>query len=198
VGVESSNLFFSTITRPVRVFLFHAFSFQPVESQVISMKKTLAAVFSVLFFTNVLASGYEPVEECAFYRFYVGSAGTIVLPQGGSDIGRLGGGALRAGYYLTEFWAVEAEAALLENAAGYGARVLWHWWGYERFDPFFTGGAKGFAGRGCDEVGPALGVGAFYHLTDRVSLRFDAESMLALDDGSEVDYSLAFGIQWYF
>ena len=136
-------------------------------------------------------------EECEFHRCYIGSAATAVLPQGGSDSRRLGGGMLSGGWYFAEFWAVEADASLLEDSVGFGARVLWHWWGYERFDPFFTAGARGVAG-GDDRAGPAAGVGAFYHLTERWSLRFDAESYLGLDGDRAVDHSLSLGLQFFF
>jgi hypothetical protein len=162
------------------------------------MKRSLIAAFLFLFSLAMPVVGGEIGEESEFHRFYLGSSGTVFLPQGGGDARRLGGASLRAGYYLTEFWAVEAEAAALENFAGYAARLLWHWWGYERFDPFFTCGVKGVSGRGYDDLGPQFGTGAFYHLTDRVSLRFDAESMVGMNGGAEVDYSLSLGLQFFF
>lgn len=158
----------------------------------------ISAVLTAALFFSSPALGEEIGEECEFHRFYLGSAGTVVLPQGGGDIRRLGGASFRAGCYLTEFWSVEAEASLLENYAGYGARLLWHWWGYERFDPFFTVGAKGVSGRGYDDLGPQFGAGAFYHLTERVSLRFDAEATVGLNGDTAVDYSLSLGLQFFF
>ena len=140
-------------------------------------------------------AGFSAEEECAFDRFYAGSGAMLVLPGGGSRMRRLGGGAARAGYYLAEFWAVEAEAAALENFAGLSAAVLWHWWGYERFDPFFTFGAKGWVGHGDGQLGPKAGLGSFYHLTDSWSLRFDADVTLGLDTEAETVYSVSAGVQ---
>lgn len=150
----------------------------------------------------LIAAGGAWAEASAFEedvveleRWYVGGAGTVVLPQGGAGMRRLGGASARFGYYLTEFWAVEGEAAWLENAAGLAAGALWHWWGYVRFDPFFTFGVRGWI-RG--DVGPKAGVGAFYHLTESLSLRFDADATLALDGETAMVYSVSGGLQWSF
>ena len=134
-------------------------------------------------------------EECEFDRWYAGAGAVMTLPEGGSSMRRLGGGAVRAGYYFAEFWAVETEAAALENFAGLSADVLWHWWGYERFDPFFTFGAKGWIGHDRGQVGPKAGIGSFYHLTDTWSIRFDADLTLGVDGGCETLYTLCAGIQ---
>ena len=63
-------------------------------------------------------------EEVGFDRWYVGVAGQMMLPQGGSRLHHVGGAALRGGYYLTEDWALEGEVAWLENSAGLSAAVL--------------------------------------------------------------------------
>ena len=139
---------------------------------------------------------------------YVGASGTLLLPQGGSRLHRVGGASVRGGYYLTEDLAVEGEAAWLEDVAGLAAGALWHWqgaslygdlFGYSRFDPFFTVGAKGWIGRrGAGQVGPKAGLGAFYHLTDNWSLRAEADATLGLDVETEVDYTVSAGVQYSF
>ena len=138
---------------------------------------------------------------------YVGVSGTMLLPQGGSKMHRLGGAALRVGQCLTDDWAVEGEAAWLENAAGLSAQALGHFqgwslygdlFGYSRFDPFVTLGAKGWIGRGCGQVGPKAGLGAFYHLTDSWSLRTDADATLGLDVNCEMLYTLSLGVCYSF
>ena len=143
-------------------------------------------------------AGFACEEECPFDRFYVGAGAMLVLPEGGSQMRRLGGAAARGGYYLTEFWSAEAEAASLENFAGLSASVLWHWWGYERLDPFFTFGVKGWIGHGKDQLGPKAGIGSFYHLTDSWSLRFDADATLGLETETETVYSVSAGFQYCF
>ncbi len=138
-------------------------------------------------------------------EWYAGGAAQLVLPQGGSHMRRLGGGAARVGRYLSESLAVECEAAWLENTCGLSARAQWHlhgWrefdmlFGYERFDPFVTGGARGWIRDG--QLGPSAGVGAFYYLTDSWALRFDADATLGLDTDVEMVYALSAGVQWFF
>ncbi|MBR4937685.1 MAG: hypothetical protein IKZ22_02280 [Kiritimatiellae bacterium] len=155
----------------------------------------LAPVFAIRAAED---AGFSGIEECEMNRRYVGAGAMIVLPEGDSDIRRLGGASVRCGYYFAEFWAAEAEVAALENHAGLSLDVLWHWWGYERFDPFFTFGAKGWIGRGGDQFGPELGTGFFYHLTDSWSLRCDADITLGLENETETVYTISAGFQYSF
>ena len=161
------------------------------------MKNKSAALFLVF----CLASSVLSAET------YVGLSGSVTLPQGGSRMHRVGGAAIRGGTYLTEDWAVEGEVAWLENFAGLGVQALGHFqgwslygdlFGYSRFDPFVTLGAKGWIGHGCGQVGPKAGLGAFYHLTDNWSLRADADATLGLESDCEMLYSLSAGVQYSF
>ena len=138
---------------------------------------------------------------------YVGVSGQMLLPQGGSKMHRIGGAALRVGSYLNEDWALEGEAAWMENAAGLAVQALGHvqgWslygdlFGYSRFDPFVTLGAKGWIGHGAGQVGPKAGLGAFCHLTDSWSLRADADATLGLEANCEMLYSIGVGVQCSF
>lgn len=137
-------------------------------------------------------------EECVLDRFYAGISGAMMLPEGGADARRLAGSELRFGWYPVEFWALEGSFSVLEDSLGAGVQVLRHWWGYERFDPFFTFGARGWFGEGASDLGPKAGIGAFYHINDEFSLRFDADATLALDGAEDVFYTLAVGLQWSF
>lgn len=161
------------------------------------MKNKSAALFLVF----CLASSVLSAET------YVGLSGSVTLPQGGSRMHRVGGAAIRGGTYLTEDWAVEGEVAWLENFAGLGVQALGHFqgwglygdlFGYSRFDPFVTLGAKGWVGDGCGQVGPKAGLGAFYHLTDSWSLRADADATLGLEANCEMLYSISAGFQYAF
>lgn len=161
------------------------------------MKNKSAALFLVF----CLASSVLSAET------YVGLSGSVTLPQGGSRMHRVGGAAIRGGTYLTEDWAVEGEVAWLENFAGLGVQALGHFqgwglysdlFGYSRFDPFVTLGAKGWVGDGCGQVGPKAGLGAFYHLTDSWSLRADADATLGLETNCEMLYSIGIGVQYSF
>lgn len=132
----------------------------------------------------------------ALTAVYIGAAGSLLLPQGGGDMDRLGGGLFRAGVYVNDFWAFEAEAGLMERKAQLGVQCVWHWWGYERLDPFFTFGAKGWIDDG--DAGPCGGIGAFYHLDEHWSLRADAGATLGIERESEMIYQFAFGVQYEF
>lgn len=154
-----------------------------------------------MFLVFCLASSVLSAET------YVGLSGSVTLPQGGSRMHRVGGAAIRGGTYLTEDWAVEGEVAWLENFAGLGVQALGHFqgwglygdlFGYSRFDPFMTLGAKGWVGDGCGQVGPKAGLGAFYHLTDSWSLRADADATLGLETNCEMLYSISAGFQYAF
>ena len=136
-----------------------------------------------------------------------GVSGALTLPEGGSRLRRLGGVALRAGCDVSENVALEGEAAWAEDFASLAAQGLWHlqgaslydyYFGYSRFDPFVTGGVRGWIGRDGGQVGPKLGVGAFYHLTDAWSLRVDADATLGLETNCEMLYSLSAGVQYSF
>ena len=163
-------------------------------------------IFAVALIVPCLAfSSFAEEEAGGETGWYTGAAAQLVLPQGGSRMHRLGGGAARVGYYFTGSLALEAEAAWLENVVGLSARALWHLhgleefnmlFGYERFDPFLTFGARGWIHDG--QVGPSAGVGAFYYLTDSWALRFDADATLGLDTDVETAFTLSAGLQYSF
>jgi len=155
-------------------------------------------VVAIAAFLSALA--LPAMCEC----MYVGAEGALLLPQGGAGMRRAGGAALRCGAYVSESWAVECEASLLENYAGVGAGMLGHWsgwslydrfFGYSAFDPFVVFGARLMSG---GHAGPSAGVGAFYHLGESWSVRAQGEAMLDLHDGAEADYRLSVGLQCAF
>ena len=154
------------------------------------------AFFAMVALAVFAARAAYDEEACDFDRFYVGMAETVVIPQGGGRMSQHTGAAFRLGCYLTEMWAIEGEAAWIADRAGLGAKALWHWWGYERLDPFFTFGARGWTNDG--QVGPSGGVGAFYHITESLSLRLDADATLGVESQVEMVYSLAAGLQFSF
>lgn len=137
---------------------------------------------------------YDYVEY-DYERWSVSAEATLVLPQGGAKLRRLGGAMARVGYYIDDAWLLEGTAAWLEDAAGLGVDALWHWWLYEPFDPFFTVGVNGWIDGG---VGPSLGWGCFWHFDDNWSLRVDVTATLDLEGAVETLYTLALGIQYAF
>lgn len=164
----------------------------------------LVSLGSLLSLSSLAAPGDAPL----FSSPYVGAAGAIALPQGGSDGRRLGGATLRAGAYASDFVAFEGEASWLESSAALGVAALVHaqaWtaygdlFGYSAFDPFAVVGARGWIGPDGDgQVGPRVGIGAFYHLDDNWSLRADADATLGLDTSAEMVYTVAVGVQFAF
>lgn len=153
----------------------------------------------------VAALAVTAQESDDFDRFYAGAGAALVLPQGGADMKRVGGATLRGGCYLTEDWALEGSVSWLENRIGFAAGALWHWhgceefdklFGYERFDPFFTFGAKGWTDDG--DVGPYAGLGALYYLSEEWALRGDLDVTLGLERGVEADWSFSLGFQYSF
>ena len=153
------------------------------------------SLFAVLLAASPVFANDEEDEDSAFDRWYAGASATLMLPQGGHPMRRLGGATVRFGYYFTESLAFEADSAWLENCAGLGVQGLWHFYGYERFDPFVTFGARGWID---GDVGPTAGLGAFYHLTDSWSLRADAQATVGLDGDCAMIYSLSAGVQHSF
>ena len=125
-------------------------------------------------------------------RYYIGAAPMLVLPQGGAEMRRVAGATIRGGIYLDEFLAAEFAAAWCEDVAMVYGGFLWHWWGYERLDPFFTIALADWIEKA---AGPALGAGTFFHLDDHWSLRFDFSALSAVEHDCEMVYSLSLGIQ---
>ena len=161
-----------------------------------SLKTIRSIVFAAVASLSIVSPAVEDEDDdYELDRWYVGASATLVMPQGGGDMRRLGGATARVGYYVTEALAVEADAAWLEDCAGLGVQGLWHIWGYERFDPFLTFGARGWID---GDLGPVAGLGAFYHLTDNWSLRAEAQATLGIDSDCDMVYSLGAGVQYTF
>ena len=154
----------------------------------------------------VLAASALAALACrADGEWYAQGAAQIALPQGGASMRRLGGGAARVGRYVADSLALECEAAWLEDRAGLAARAVWHlhgWrefdmlFGYERFDPFLSAGARGWLGGG--QAGPSVGAGAYYYVSDDWAVRVDADATLGLDTRAEAVYAISVGLQYFF
>ena len=184
------------------------------------MKKTF-----VLAVLALALSGAAEEETVGIAPAYLGASGGIFLPGNGSSLKRAGTVSARGGWYLSENLALEMEGGCAPNVASsrggnatvtaFAARGLFHLtgieefdrlFGCERFDPFVTFGAAAlFASRHVfadgshrTAIGPTAGVGAFYHLTDRWSLRFDATAAMAVDTPCGMSYGLSLGLQWSF
>ena len=181
----------------------------------------LRAVFSVAVFVAAcvafpLRADVETGSGSALDGWYAGASAGIMLPGSGNGLRRAGEVSLSAGRYLSDSLALEgafscapaaaSDAGGMAAVSGCGVRALWHVFGYERFDPFVTcGAAARFASRHVfadaprrTAIGPAFGVGAFYHLTNRWSLRADATASLSVDSPCGLVYSVSAGLQFSF
>lgn len=190
------------------------------------MRKNLAAtLLLVASATAFQCHAAEDEESYAFDPWFVGASGGVMLPGNGNALRRAASVSLRAGRYLTETFAMEAEASSAPHVATDGAGGcavtaagvggLLHFtsctfydrlFGSERFDPFATFGAHAaFASRhvfaDCSHrsaVGPYAGIGAFYHLTDNCSLRAEARAALCCDSPCGMLYGISAGFQYSF
>lgn len=131
---------------------------------------------------------------------FLGLSGSMLFPHSG-------GGDLTCGAYVSELTAIEAKVGMSENALHVGADALVHWsawplydrfFGYSAFDPFLTFGADAYHGRARKDVGPSLGAGAFYHLSENVDLRADMKATLGLEGGENVLFAASLGLQFNF
>lgn len=156
--------------------------------------------------------------------WYVGTSGGLLLPGCGNSLRRAAEVSVRAGVYAGDFVAWEVEGVCAPNASchdghdalsGVAARGLFHLaglefydrlFGCERFDPFATLGVAtrfGPVHAFADDshrtaTGPVAGLGAFYHLTENLDLRFDAQAQLACDSPCGMLFSACVGLQWNF
>lgn len=181
-------------------------------------------LFKSLVLTCLAWSVCARAEEVSFDRGYLESAGGILLPGAGQSVRRAAEVQVRGGYYLTDVLALEGGLFCAPHAAtGVGGAVvaggtlgaLMHLtamdefdklFGSERIDPFVTfGGGAHFASHPAyaDDsrraaIGPMAGFGTFYHLTDTLSLRFDAQAFMGCGSPCCMSYALGMGLQWSF
>lgn len=176
------------------------------------MKKILAiAVFA-------LSLGASAVEELfvdeEWAPHYVSAAAGVLLPGDGAKLDPAAAVRLGAGYYTTDTFAWEGGLSYVPRARGakdgsgailgVGAGGLWHWWGFERLDPFFTFGAEAMFSETHpfgdsshrSAIGPYLGAGTFWHLSETAGLRFESRMLLGVDGPCEILYSVAAGLQF--
>ena len=122
-------------------------------------------------------------------------AAICYLGLSGGVVDHSAGGSVRAGVYADEFFAVEVEAGRYEQHTTGAVGALWRWqgaeiynrfFGYSKFDPFFTVGV------------PKAGVGAFYYLDDNWAIRADIDARLDLETWREVWCSASIGLQYDF
>ncbi len=155
-------------------------------------------------------------EELEYDRWYSSVAAGMLLPGGGSSLSQSATVNARFGYFLSESFAVESEFSVVPNAVsksagnqtlvGWAAQGVWHFMGYERFDPFLTFGVASFFGSRHvfednsfrNAFGPTVGIGALYHLTDHLALRADARGCMSVGTPAGVLFDVSLGMQYSF
>ena len=180
-------------------------------------------LLSALVAATAFPASAEEVDDDISYG-YVGAAGGLLLPGNGNSLKRAALVTARGGWYVDEYLAFEAEALCAPNVSsgdgntavwGGSVQALWHLSGWEAFDklfgcerfaPFLTCGAQALCAPRhvfADDshrtgIGPTVGVGAFYHLTNNLSLRMEARAALAVDSPCGMTYALLAGLQYSF
>ena len=175
---------------------------------------------TVLIAAGAAIGGFAMGEEVPL-PFYAGAGAGMLLPGNGNSLDRAALLEMRAGKYVDEFVALELSVCASPNASsgqghtdvwGVSAQALWHmagWeffdklFGCERFDPFLSGGVRMYGATHhvfADDshrtgVGPTIGTGAFYHLSDEWSLRFDLNATMSVDTPCGMMYSAVAGLQ---
>ena len=167
------------------------------------MERLRRGMTVALIFLSVSTVAAQELESQWLSTAYVGAAGTLAFRQGGE---RVGGGDVRLGVELSDAFSPELDAGWHENSAFLALQDLVHlsafemydrFFGYSRFDPFFTFGGGGWIG-GFEQFGPMAGIGAFWHLDDNWSIRAEASTILGLDGECEMIYLMSVGLQYSF
>lgn len=157
-------------------------------------------------------------------RFYLGVGGGAMRlhntthPKPGSNLrGVQPYVVLRLGYDFADSpWSLEGFGMLgratktsgsgSRTILGLGAEALWHFDRYARFDPFLAGGLAYYGATSApvwqdgkeDHLFAQAGVGAFWHLTENLSLRGDLRWHVALADDFIHFTSADVGLTWFF
>lgn len=111
---------------------------------------------------------------------------------------------LAVSYRLSDSWTADLSGLLVpyktgaSPEVGYGgaAELLYHLTRFERIDPYLACGA-GFYDVSDTHVGPRVGFGIRYHLTEQLACRLDTRATLSAEDGSML-YQVGLGLCYTF
>jgi len=186
------------------------------------MKKLLAAVMLCVGFSGMTAMSADEATDAS--RWYVSPGVGMMFFEGNQKSDEGLNLALRFGYDINDHWSAEVGGLMAPNvtAAGdgsandpkmrnqsiYGAFAdgLYHFNRYNRFDPYLAAGVgylhakdKIFdEGDDFGVLGPRVGLGVMYHLTDNFSLRADTRVFNTLEGDSEFIYTADAGVVYRF
>jgi len=152
-------------------------------------------------------------------RWYISPGVGMIFFEGSQPVDEGLNMVLRLGYDFTEHWSTEGGVSWAPNitgSSGFGGKAqnvngllldgLYHFDRFERFDPYLAAGVGYFRAKdrvfsnGDDHIvmGPRVGAGFFYHLTDSWSLRADARTFVVADDHFETMYMADLGLAYRF
>lgn len=111
---------------------------------------------------------------------------------------------LSTSYRFSDSWTADLSSLVVPYKTGsstdYGlgcaAELLYHLTRFERIDPYLACGAGYYDGIE-QIVGPRVGLGIQYHLTEQLACRVDTRAALSAEDGSMM-YQIGIGISYTF
>lgn len=111
---------------------------------------------------------------------------------------------LAVSYRFSDSWTADLSGMVVpyktDSAADYGfgcaAELLYHLTRFERIDPYLACGAGYYNGYE-ETVGPRVGLGILYHLTEQLACRLDTRATLSVEDGSMM-YQAGIGLSYTF
>lgn len=111
---------------------------------------------------------------------------------------------LAVGYRFSDSWTADLSglavpyttASSEDYGLGCAAELLYHVTRFERIDPYLACGA-GYYNGAEQTVGPRLGLGILYHLTEQLACRVDTRATLCTEDGAMM-YQVGIGLSYTF
>ena len=111
---------------------------------------------------------------------------------------------LAVSYRFSDSWTADLSGLVVpyttasseDYGLGCAAELLYHVTRFERIDPYFACGAGYYSGSD-QTVGPRIGLGILYHLTEQLACRVDTRATLSAEDGA-IMYQAGIGLSYTF
>jgi len=181
-------------------------------------------VFSMMFCAGLMSTMNAAAGEMADQNsWYVSPGIGMMFFEGNQPTDEGLNMVLRLGYDISDHWSTEGGMSWAPNISRNGGADnqnginnqsiegvfldgLYHFNRFNRLDPYLTVGAGLYRADTrvfCDGdestiVGPRLGAGVMYHLTDRWSLRADTRAFMPLEGDYEFVYTADAGVAYRF
>ncbi|MBR1871348.1 MAG: hypothetical protein IJ802_05935 [Kiritimatiellae bacterium] len=170
-------------------------------------------IFAVCGVPASTAAQQTPMEEYfadeEYEPFYANFRAGMILPGNGLKANKpTATASVSAGWYANDTFAWEGTLSYAPNApealAGVAAGALWHWWGFERLDPFFTFGGAAMCGEAHifsngkhrTSIEPYAGAGTFWHITESISIRAEGTAHIDAASPCGMFYTISAGLQF--